>query len=443
MRGAVLALSLAIAAPAAAQPPPPPAPPKADAPPKDATPPPPPPRPMSMQPGAGQSPGPRRARGAPRRAPRRGRHGALPPRGVPIVSAPTFHRLPNDSTRIALEVDSKVEIVESHPRGRLVYRLKGAFVPERVNRLPLVTGWFSTPVSHAHVEQVGPDVDLVIELREATAPTYKVVETPRGIVLEVDFPRTSTREREPGPPGNESADRARRRRRLGGKDDSRGQRSDHGYADNPPSDSSADKPPPDEPERKNLKAPSHRHRVFGLGSAFGGGVQSVTSVSSTGSTSYGGKITGAVLLPSLELQFFLPKEYSIDLSVPVTNMVLISAISKGYYISADLMFNVNAGSGSTRFVAGPGIGFTTAKFTIFTNLVGSPRTTVTTVRIPGQIGVEWLSKKRNFGFKLLARPWLDIAPSAATNNIGGGVLGVLDFMGYVTSGNDRGRVSEE
>jgi hypothetical protein len=38
------------------------------------------------------------------------------------------------------------------------------------------------------VEQ-GGGVDLVIELREAAAPAYRVLDTPRGIVIQVDLPR--------------------------------------------------------------------------------------------------------------------------------------------------------------------------------------------------------------------------------------------------------------
>jgi hypothetical protein len=36
------------------------------------------------------------------------------------------------------------------------------------------------------------DVNVVIELREATSPVFQVVDTPRGIVLWVDFPRSTT-----------------------------------------------------------------------------------------------------------------------------------------------------------------------------------------------------------------------------------------------------------
>ena len=451
VRGVVLTMSILVATPAAAQstdtPPPPPAKPDAPPPPpaKPDAPPAPPPRPMHQQPHAGQStPTPRRG---PARPPRRGPRNAVPVRGVPIVSAPTFHRLPDDSTRISVEVDAAVDVGENHPQGRLVYRFKGAFVPERVNRMPLVTGWFPTPVERAYLVQQGPDVDLVIELHEATTPAMKITPTPRGIVLQVDFPKTRPIENNGEPSGDASRDRARRLRTgrtLGAGDSDAPPAPRSGNLVDPPPPppgGSPDKPPPDEPARPVSRGPTPRERIIGFGTAIGGGVQTLTSVSSTGSTSTTnlGDVTGALMLPSLEVQVFLPREYSIDLSVPLTTMILVSAIAKGYYLSADLMFNINAGSGATRFLLGPGIGFTAAKFSAGT--LSTP--TMALVRVPGQIGVEWLNKKRNFGFKLMARPWLDIAPSATTNAVGGGVLGLIEFSGFVTRGSSRGSVSED
>jgi hypothetical protein len=111
------------------------------------------------------------------------------PAGAPVASSPTFQRLDDGSSRIWVEVSSKVDVTENKAQGRLVYRLRGAFAPGATSQLPLVTGWFSTPVDRAHVVQQGPDVDLVIELRRPSESTQRVIETPRGMVLQVDFPR--------------------------------------------------------------------------------------------------------------------------------------------------------------------------------------------------------------------------------------------------------------
>src|SRR5207247_1207599 len=73
-----------------------------------------------------------------------------------------------------------------------VYRLKGASAPTRTNRLPLLTGFFATPVDRVELIEQGDGVDLAIDLREALDPHYEVIETPRGMVLQVDFPRGSS-----------------------------------------------------------------------------------------------------------------------------------------------------------------------------------------------------------------------------------------------------------
>jgi hypothetical protein len=213
----VIAASLLIAAPAAAQTPDAPPPPPPGAPAQPPAPPPVKARPMSMQPMSMQSAGP----GAPQRGPRRGapawnkgKRGrvATPMDGSPIASAPSFIRLDDGATRVELEVSSRVDVAENKARGRVVYRLRGAQVGERTNQLPLLTGFFSTPVDRMQLVQQGPDVDLVIDLREASDPTQRVVETPRGIVLQVDFPRSVSFEKhKEAVPDTTSRERARRR----------------------------------------------------------------------------------------------------------------------------------------------------------------------------------------------------------------------------------------
>ena len=231
-RAAVLASGLLMAAPAAAQTPdapapaapqaaPAPAPAGADAPAQPPAPPPVKARPMSMQPmsmqqsASGPAPAPRRAgRGVPR-AWKRGQRGApeLVLNGSPLATAPSFNRLEDGATRIALEVSSRVEVAENKAQGRIVYRLKGAQVGERTNQLPLLTGFFTTPVERMQLVQQGPDVDLVIDLREASEPVQRIVETPRGIVLQIDFPRSVSFEKKGAEPVADTTSRDRAKRR--------------------------------------------------------------------------------------------------------------------------------------------------------------------------------------------------------------------------------------
>lgn len=153
-----------------------------------------------------------------------------------------------------------------------------------------------------------------------------------------------------------------------------------------------------------------KERSFGFGTAFGGGFSGA-----------GGGMTGAFLLPTAELQIFLPSEYSIDVTVPVLNIALSSALLGGLVVGSDLYFNVNAGKGKARLVAGPGIGFAYAE-------VGS--VSVTAIKVPAQLGFEVLSKKRTFGFKMVARPWLEFGVGGSSRGLGGGLLGALVFSGY-------------
>ncbi|HVY48978.1 MAG TPA: hypothetical protein VHB21_23975 [Minicystis sp.] len=106
----------------------------------------------------------------------------------PIAWFPGFLRLQGGVTRVFLEVSKKVEITEHRGEGRLTYRLKGVDVPDRTNRLPLLTGFIATPVDRVQLVPDGPDADLVIDLREPSEASYRVIDTPRGIVLQVDFP---------------------------------------------------------------------------------------------------------------------------------------------------------------------------------------------------------------------------------------------------------------
>lgn len=107
----------------------------------------------------------------------------------PIASFPAFQMLANGVSRVSVEISEKVEVTEHQAAGRLTYRLKGVSVPTRTNRLPLETMFFQSPVSRVQlVEQEEADLDLVIELSQPSTPTYKLVDTEGGVLLQVDFP---------------------------------------------------------------------------------------------------------------------------------------------------------------------------------------------------------------------------------------------------------------
>ncbi len=166
---------------------------------------------------------------------------------------------------------------------------------------------------------------------------------------------------------------------------------------------------------------SRPKRVFGIGTAVGGGFAATTVTSSSRSDS---SLGPALLLPTLELQFFTSGGSSIDITMPLTNMILVSNALEGVVVTADVFFNFNVGKGSTRLVIGPGVGF---------SIVAVDRGSAGSFRLPAELGFEVLNKKQSFGFKLLARPWFEIASGSRASATGGGLLGALVFSGYATS----------
>jgi len=153
----------------------------------------------------------------PQRAPRTKRQVEVAlPEGTPVVSSPEFARLEDGKTRIWVEVSARVDVVEKRLPGQVVYHLQGAGVLRRTSQLPLQTALFSTPVERVQLAPEGADVDLVITLREATEPAYHVVETPRGMVLQVDLPRSQTFGRDDEVPDSRpSSERSSASRSLG------------------------------------------------------------------------------------------------------------------------------------------------------------------------------------------------------------------------------------
>jgi hypothetical protein len=209
-----------VAAPADDEPEPAPAPRPSSAPPpppvaEPLPPPPPPPPPVEARGRRGKRPPPP----PPRPVGRREKRPAVDPipQGTPLASSPSFSRRDDGTSRIWMEVSSKVEVLESRYRGRTVYRLRGAALILGTSRLPLQTAYFNTPVDRIQLVPMGPDLDLVLELREDVTPAYRVVETPRGMVLQIDMPRSATfqPDRDRADAGSGSAGRAKKTTSLG------------------------------------------------------------------------------------------------------------------------------------------------------------------------------------------------------------------------------------
>lgn len=160
-------------------------------------------------------------------------------------------------------------------------------------------------------------------------------------------------------------------------------------------------------------------RVFGAGTAFGGGF--VGASMGTGTTGETVLLGPALFLPTLELQAFLPHEYSIDISVPITNIAVVSAIRGAFLWSNDVFVNFNIGTGNARGIVGPGLGFAVAS---------SSGGAIGSFRVPAELGLEILTNNEAFGFKIMVRPWMEFGSNSDIGGIGGGAVALLGFSGY-------------
>jgi len=112
----------------------------------------------------------------------------------PIATYPGFRMLDGGGSRVFVTLSKKLSVTEHKAEGKLTYRIAGAHVPTRTNRLPLLTGFFATPVSKATLVEQDGDVDLVIDVKDAAGVTHRVVETDKGAELQVDFPKLAAKE---------------------------------------------------------------------------------------------------------------------------------------------------------------------------------------------------------------------------------------------------------
>lgn len=108
---------------------------------------------------------------------------------VPTATLPGFTMNEDGTSRVFLEVSADVPVSESKNQLMLAYRFAGVTVPERVNRLPIPTTHFETPVASVQVLQIDGAAELRIVLRQDTEPTTRLKRSPGGTVLSVDFPR--------------------------------------------------------------------------------------------------------------------------------------------------------------------------------------------------------------------------------------------------------------
>lgn len=140
--------------------------------------------------------------------------------GPPTVTYPGFEVLPDGRSAVTVTVRGPVSVNEQKAEGRLVYMLGGVTVPEKVNRLPLLTQHFPTQVTAVTLEQAAGGAQLAIDLREPAKATHKVSSLEGGgSLVTIMIPRSdkygktavgtddpSSFERPEGEPGDENAE---------------------------------------------------------------------------------------------------------------------------------------------------------------------------------------------------------------------------------------------
>jgi hypothetical protein len=132
---------------------------------------------------------------------------AASPRGRGfVVQTPEFDMLPDGSSRFRVPLSGTAPVDELKGPGRVAYRIKGAQVPKRNDRRPLVTSFWNTPVQEAHLENRGAHVELILTLRAPATPSSRLVPAGDGsAVLHVTFPAGSYLPGGQATPGAETA----------------------------------------------------------------------------------------------------------------------------------------------------------------------------------------------------------------------------------------------
>ncbi|HEX2882685.1 MAG TPA: hypothetical protein VHO25_24365, partial [Polyangiaceae bacterium] len=107
----------------------------------------------------------------------------------PQVTFTGFHEFQDGSARIWVRLTKAVNVEEHAAKGKVTFVLKGAKVPGRNNKNPLITSHFTSSVMSARLHATKHDAELVITLKQDVAPKHRVVSRPDGTIsVQIDFP---------------------------------------------------------------------------------------------------------------------------------------------------------------------------------------------------------------------------------------------------------------
>ena len=167
------------------------------------------------------------------------------------------------------------------------------------------------------------------------------------------------------------------------------------------------------------------HRSFGGGTSMGGGFSKME---------YEFPDIDAdkpfLLLPTLELKFFLTDRLSLDFSVPIVNIAASNAIQDYFFFTAEafINFHPSAPNSFELFVA-PGIGISYAQWEADDDSL--PDENGWALHVPVRIGFEINNARRNFSMFVAVRPFFSLVHGGkGENKPGGGAFLEVGFMAY-------------
>lgn len=100
-----------------------------------------------------------------------------------------FHVFEDGSSRIWVRLTQAVNVDEKRSKGKVTYVLRGARVPGRNNKNPLITTYFDSAVMNARLIPTKHDAELVVTLKQEVDPKHRVVTRPDGTSsVQIDFP---------------------------------------------------------------------------------------------------------------------------------------------------------------------------------------------------------------------------------------------------------------
>ena len=140
-----------------------------------------------------------------------------------------------------------------------------------------------------------------------------------------------------------------------------------------------------------------------------------------------------LLLPTLELKFFLNDRLSIDLSAPVLNIAFSNALRDYFFVTGEAYLNFHPSApGSMELFVAPGIGFSYAYDSWEdSNTRQTVKESAWAFHVPVRIGVEFANAQRNFGWFIALRPFFNLVHGHRGDiSPGGGAMIELGFMAY-------------